>query len=81
MNKIVKEILLFFLLSFFGVWICFPLLKVMDLKASSSAITSLEEIYLIELTFIVWILVMFVLYLFRFLFYFLDKKFNLNKKP
>jgi len=75
-NVLAKEFMLFLLLSYVSIWLCFPVMIAMDLKASSSVLSSLDEVYLIQLSLLVWFFVMLALYVFRLLFYFLDKKFN-----
>ena len=74
MNKIAKEILFFFLFSYLAVWICFPVLTAMDLKASSSIWSPLEETYLIQLFLFVWMLILAALYAIRLVIFFVIKK-------
>ena len=74
MNKIAKEILFFFLFSYLAVWICFPVLTAMDLKASSSIWSPLEETYLIQLFLFVWMLIVAALYALRLVVFFVIKK-------
>ena len=76
MNKIAKEILFFFLFSYLAIWICFPVLIAMDLKASSPIWSPLEEVYLIQLFFFVWLLILLALYALRLVVFFLIKKFE-----
>ncbi len=76
MNKIAKEILFFFLFSYLAIWICFPVLIAMDLKASSPIWSPLEETYLIQLFFFVWMLILLSLYALRLVVFFLIKKFE-----
>lgn len=76
MNKIVKEILFFFLFSYIAIWICFPVLIAMDLKASSPIWSPLEEVYLIQLFFFVWLLILLALYALRLVVFFVIEKFN-----
>jgi hypothetical protein len=76
MNKIAKEILFFFLFSYLAIWICFPVLIAMDLKASSPIWSPLEETYLIQLFFFVWMLILLSLYALRLVLFFLIKKFE-----
>lgn len=75
-NVLAKEFMLFLLFSYVSVWLCFPVMTAMDLKGSSPVLSSIDEIYLIQLSFIVWFFVMLTLYALRLLFYFLAKKFN-----
>lgn len=75
-NVLAKEFMLFLLLSYLSVWLCFPVMIAMDLKGSSAVLTSVHEVYLIQLSFLVWFFIMLALYVLRLLFYFLDKKFN-----
>jgi len=74
MNKIAKEILFFFLFSYLAIWICFPVLIAMDLKASSPIWSPLEEVYLLQLFFFVWMLILVALYALRLVVFFLIKK-------
>ena len=74
MNKIAKEILLFFLFSYLAVWICFPVLTAMNLKASSPVRSPLEETYLIQLFLFVWMLILAALYATRLVIFFVIKK-------
>ena len=74
MNKIAKEILLFFLFSYLAVWICFPVLTAMNLKASSPVWSPLEETYLIQLFLFVWMLILAALYAIRLVVFFVIKK-------
>ena len=76
MNKIAKEILFFFLFSYLAIWICFPVLIAMDLKASSPIWSPLEEVYLLQLFFFVWLLILLALYALRLLVFFVIKKFE-----
>jgi hypothetical protein len=76
MNKIAKEILFFFLFSYLAVWICFPVLTAMDLKASSSIWSPVEETYLIQLFLFVWMLIVAALYALRLVVFFFMKKFG-----
>jgi len=76
MNKIAKEILFFFLFSYLAIWICFPVLIAMDLKASSPIWSPLEEVYLLQLFFFVWMLILVALYALRLVVFFLIKKFE-----
>ena len=76
MNKIAKEILFFFLFSYLAIWICFPVLIAMDLKASSPIWSPLEEVYLLQLFFFVWMLILVALYALRLLVFFVIKKFE-----
>lgn len=76
MNNIAKEILFFFLFSYLAIWICFPVLIVLDPKASSSIWSPLEEVYLIQLFFFVWLVILLALYALRLLVFFVVKKFE-----
>ena len=76
MNKIAKEVLFFFLFSYLALWICFPVLFAMDPKASSPIWSPLEEVYLIQLFFFVWLVILLALYALRLLVFFVIKKFE-----
>lgn len=76
MNKIAKEILFFFLFAYIAIWICFPVLIALDLKASSPIWSPLEEVYLIQLFFFVWFLILLALYALRLVVFFVTQKFS-----
>lgn len=76
-----KEFMLFILFSYASIWLCFPVMIAMDLKASSSVMDSIDEVYLVQLSLFVWFFVMLVFYVLRLLFYFLVKKLSPNGKP
>ena len=76
MNKIAKEVLFFFLFSYLAIWICFPVLIAMDPKASSPIWSPLEEVYLFQLFFFVWLVILLALYALRLLVFFVIKKFE-----
>jgi hypothetical protein len=76
-NKILaREIRYFLLLSYCSVWICFPVMAEMDLKAATPYLSPLDEIYLAQLSFSVWFGIMIALYILRFLIYLLIQKFK-----
>jgi hypothetical protein len=70
-----KEFMLFMLFSYLSIWLCFPVMISMDLKASSSVMNSIDEIYLVQLSYFVWFFVLLALYILRFLVNLLVKKF------
>jgi hypothetical protein len=70
-----KEFMLFMLFSYVSIWLCFPVMISMDLKASSSVMNSIDEIYLVQLSYFVWFFVLLALYILRFLVNLLVKKF------
>jgi hypothetical protein len=51
-------------------------MSMMDLKASTLVLDLIDEIYLIQLYLVVWFFVVLSLYVLRFLFYFLEKRFG-----
>ena len=71
-----KEGRWFLLFSYLGIWLCLPVMSMMDLKASTLVLDLIDEIYLIQLYLVVWFFVVLSLYVLRFLFYFLEKRFG-----
>ena len=71
-----KEFKLFFLFAYVSIWLCFPVMIAMNLKGASSVINSIDEIYLVQLSFFVWFLILLGMYVLRLFLYFLNKKFN-----
>jgi hypothetical protein len=78
MYKVVRELILFILISYLAIWVTIIILSNLDLRSSSPIVTQIEEIFLIQLSFIVWFLVLIFLYFVRILFFFLAEKFNSN---
>jgi hypothetical protein len=71
-----KEGRLFLLFSYLGIWLCLPVMSMMDLKASTLVLDLIDEIYLIQLYLVVWFFVVLALYALRLLIYFLEKRFG-----
>jgi hypothetical protein len=75
-NVLAKEGRLFLLFSYLGIWMCLPVMSMMDLKASTAVLDLIDEIYLIQLYFVVWFFMVLALYALRLLIYFLEKRFG-----
>jgi hypothetical protein len=76
-NKVLaREIRYFLLLSYCSIWICFPVMAEMDLRAATPILSPLDEIYLAQLSFSVWFGIMVSLYILRFIVYLLIQKFK-----
>lgn len=75
-NVLAKEGMLFLLFSYLGIWLCFPVMSAMNLKATSSVLNSIDDLYLIQLYFVVWFMALLSLYILRLLVYFLEKRFG-----
>jgi hypothetical protein len=76
MNKIVKEITVFLLFSYLAVWLGILIVYFLDLKSESENLTYIDEIFLTQLLFFVWILCIVFLYILRLLTHFVLKKFE-----
>jgi hypothetical protein len=75
-NVLAKEARLFLIFSYLAIWLCFAVMSMLDLKAASSLLDSIDEIYLILLYFMVWFIALLSLYVLRLLIYFLEKRFG-----
>jgi hypothetical protein len=75
-DVLLKEGRLFLLFSYLSIWLCLPVMSMMDLKASTPVLDLIDDIYLIQLYFVVWFFMVLALYVLRFLFYFLEKRFG-----
>ena len=75
-NVLAKEARLFFLFSYLSIWMCLPVMSMMDLKASTPVLDLIDDIYLIQLHFVVWFFMVLTLYVLRLLIYFLEKRFG-----
>jgi len=53
-NVLAKEARLFLIFSYLGIWMCLPVMSMMDLKASTPVLDLIDDIYLIQLYFVVW---------------------------
>jgi hypothetical protein len=76
MYKIIKELTIFILFAYIAVWICLILLSSLDLRSASVVATQIEEVFLVQLSLFFWFISLIILYIFRILFFFLEKKFN-----
>jgi hypothetical protein len=75
-NVLAKEARLFLIFSYLGIWMCLPVMSMMDLKASTPVLDLIDDIYLIQLYFVVWFFMIITLYVIRLLIYFLEKRFG-----
>jgi hypothetical protein len=75
-NVLAKEGRLFLLFSYLAIWMCLPVMSLMDLKASTPVLDLIDDIYLIQLHFVVWFFMVISLYVIRLLIYFLEKRFG-----
>ena len=73
-NVLAKEARLFLIFSYLGIWMCLPVMSMMDLKASTPVLDLIDDIYLIQLYFVVWFFMIITLYVIRLLIYFLEKR-------
>lgn len=76
MNKLLREIILFFVFAYLAVWICILILAVLDLRSSSQVISQIDEIFLIQLSIFIWIMSFLCLYVIRLSILFFYKKFS-----
>jgi hypothetical protein len=76
MKKIIRELTLFVTFCYLSIWIGFAVLFILDLRSASAAVTYIEEVFLVQLSMVVWFLSLIILYILRIIFSFLDKKFN-----
>ncbi len=76
MFKIIKELTIFVLFAYLAVWIGFGILVILDLRSASAAVTHIEEVFLVQLSMVVWFLSLIMLYILRIIFYFLGEKFK-----
>jgi|LauGreDrversion4_2_1035121.scaffolds.fasta_scaffold1412676_1 hypothetical protein len=75
-NVLAKEARLFLIFSYLAIWMCLPVMSMMDLKASTPVLDLIDDIYLIQLYFVVWFFMIITLYVIRLLIYFLEKRFG-----
>lgn len=74
MYKIIRELILFVLLSYLSIWISIVIIYNLDLRSSDTLVTKVEEVFLIQLSLIIWFLILIVLYFFRILIFLIPKK-------
>lgn len=74
MYKIIRELILFVLLSYLSIWISIVIIYNLDLRSSDTLVTKIEEVFLIQLSLIIWFLILIVLYFFRILIFLIPKK-------
>jgi hypothetical protein len=76
MDKIIKEITLFILFAYLAIWLSACLILGLDLRSSSPQVSQIEEIFLVQLSLVGWLVSLVGLYVLRLLFFFLMKKFD-----
>jgi hypothetical protein len=78
MYKVIREFILFILLAYLAVWMSIVIISSLDLRSSAPRVTQIEEVFLIQLSFFIWILVLLFFYFIRIIIYFLAEKFKSN---
>jgi hypothetical protein len=74
MDKVLRELKIFIWFAYLAVWIGYGILLSMDLRSAAETVTHIEEVFLVQLSLVVWFLSLLLLYLLRILFFFLFKK-------
>lgn len=67
MFKVIKELTLLFLFAYAAIWISYAVLSVIHLRSAKPLITSIDEIFLVQLTIFIWFLALIFLYILRLL--------------
>lgn len=75
MSKVIKEIAILVLFAYMAIWLTFIIIFNLDLRSSSIEVSKIEEIFLIQLSIIFWIVSILFFYVLRVLIYFIGKKF------
>lgn len=78
MYKVIRELTLFILLAYLAIWISFVLISSLDLRSSAPRVTQIEEVFLIQLFFFIWFVVLLFLYFIRIVIFFLSDKLKSN---
>jgi len=78
MYKVIREFILFILLAYLAVWMSIVIISSLDLRSSAPRVTQIEEVFLIQLSFFIWIVVLLFFYFIRIIIYFLAEKFKSN---
>ena len=78
MYKVIREFILFILLAYLAVWMSIVIISSLDLRSSAPRVTQIEEVFLIQLSFFIWILVLLFFYFIMIIIYFLAEKFKSN---
>ena len=76
MNKVAREIIVFFLFAYLAVWVDALLIYFFDLKSGHERLTYIDEIFLTQLLFFTWVASVIFLYILRLLTHFILKKFG-----
>ncbi|GAB2610183.1 hypothetical protein [Belliella aquatica] len=76
MFKIIKELTLLFLFAYAAIWISYAVLSVIQLRSASPTMTTIDELYLVQLAIFIWFLVLISLYVLRLLVFIVFKRLN-----
>ena len=76
MNKIAKEIIIFLLFAYLAIWLGIFIVYLFNLKSDSENLTYIDEIFLTQLLFFIWVSSIAFLYILRLVTHFLIKKFE-----
>jgi len=78
MRKIIKEMVLFGVFAYLAVWLSFLILSFVNLRAANPNLSEIENVYLVQLSFFLWLISLLIIYLLRLIFYFVNSKLNPN---
>lgn len=76
MFKIIKEFTLLFLFAYVAIWISYAVLSLIYLRSTRPYITSIDEIFLVQLAIFIWFLALIFLYVVRLLVFVVFKRLN-----
>ncbi len=74
MYQIIKELVIFILFAYLAVWIGGIVLFNLNLRSANAVVTYIEEVFLVQLSLVIWLLSLILLYVLRLLFFFLTSK-------
>lgn len=74
MYQVIKEIIIFILFAYLAVWIGGIVLFNLNLRSATAVVTYIEEVFLVQLSLVIWLLSLVLLYILRLLFFFLMSK-------
>lgn len=75
MSKLIKEFAVLILFAYLAIWLTFLIIFNLDLRFASGVISRIEEIFLIQLSIVLWLVSLLFFYVLRILIYFIVKKF------
>jgi len=76
MKKIIKELVYFALFAYLAIWLSYMILIAMNLRSATLNLSDIENVYLVQLSFFVWVISVLMLYILRLIFYFINSKLN-----